>query len=141
MLNYLVRRSLKTRYSEIAKAICISNEWLEYPCEKPAKPRGCSQVICLSIPGYSFDYLDEDFEIRLSDGRVVQPMIEVVDSSGNTFEAEDGNRSGNFVGFQVRPNEAQGISLSDNRQSVTVRIRSEVAFECESIRWATKRMK
>jgi hypothetical protein len=122
MLNYLVRRSLKTRYSEIAKAVCISNEWLEYRCEKPAKPRGCYQVICLSIPGYSFDYLDEEVKIQLSDGRVVQPTIEVIDAAGNTFEAEDSQRAGNLVGFQVRSNTAKGISLSDDRENVTVRV-------------------
>ncbi len=99
------------------------------------------QVIQLSIPGYTFDYLVGDPEIRLSDGRVVQPIIEVLDVSGNIFATEDGHRSGDLVGFRVLPNETQGISLGIEHQKVTVRIRSEVAFECESIGWATKRMK
>ena len=141
MLNFLVRRSLRPYYSNIAGKIYVAGDWLEFSCVKPARPRRCMQHISLIIPGYRFDHLQEDFEIRLQDGRVVRPMIEVVDAIGNKFETEDGNRVGNLIGFHVIQHDGMSTSLSDNLQKVVVRIRSDEPFECESIDWVTKRLK
>ena len=116
MLNYLVRRSLRPRYSKIASKIHVANEWLEFPCVKPARPHGCSQHISLISPGYEFDLLQDNFVIQLPNGRVVRPMIEVVNAHGNTFVTEDSSRAGNLIGFRVKQCEALGTSLGDDLQ-------------------------
>lgn len=141
MLNYIVRQSLKPRYSPIATNIRITSEWREFQCEKPYKPKGFSQHITLKITGYECNNPEQDFEIRLKDGRIPRPEIEVIDERGVTLRAEDSQRVGNQIGFRILPNEAKNLSISNERQNLTVRIRSDEPFECESLDWKTKRMK
>ena len=141
MLNYIVRQMLKQRYSLIASHISVGPEWQEFSCEKPLKPRGFIQHIALKIAGYECFDPKHDVEIKLKDGRILQPIIEVVDANGITYSATDGQRVGSQIGFLIRPNEDTSLSISSERQYLTVRIRSEEPFECECIEWKTKRMK
>lgn len=138
MLNYLIRQSLKPRYSPIATNIGVGSEWQEFQCVKPHKPIGFSQHIALKIPGYECRDPLQNFEIKLKDERIVKPMIEVIDENGITFSAKDSQRVGNQIGFIVLPND---LSLSNEMQNVTVRIKSDEPFECERMEWKTKRLK
>ena len=141
ILNALVHHKLKPRYRVIAKDILISEHWAEFTTEKPAHPRGHTQNIFLSVPGYKFDMLAEEFNIKLSDGTIVDPEIQVLDGTGRIYDTEDGSRSGSTIGLSIRKNIETGTSISHSRQEVTVRIRSHKPFRCSAIGWVTKRMK
>ena len=141
LTNFWVRRSLRPKDTIIAKNLLVGDRWIALESQKPAKPKGHTQHVYLNIPGYEFDWQQRPFNIQLSDGTIVHPKIEVVDKVGNCYEAKDGTRWGNLVGFSLKPDSESNAPLSDDQQNVRLRICSAEPFKCAEIGWRTKRMK
>ena len=137
--NALVRRSLRPRYFVYGSNFMVGPDWAEMTGIKPERKRTDRQVVSLCIEGYEFDRDDDSLAIKLTDGRVVDPEVQVLDSSGNIFETEDGTRFGNTIGLSVLPR--GDIRLSSEKQEAVIRIRSNEPFLCRSIGWHTKRGK
>lgn len=137
--NFLVRRSLRPRYVMYGSDFMVGPDWTEMAGIKPKRKRTDRQVVLLCVEGYEFDRHDDFLAIKLTDGRVVAPEVQVLDSSGIIFETEDGTRFGNTIGLSVLP--CGDIRLSSEKQEAAIRIRSNEPFLCRSIGWHTKRMK
>ena len=137
--NFLVRRSLRPRYVAYGSDFMVGPDWIEMSGIKPVRRRTDRQHVSLRFEGYEFDRDDDTLTIKLSDGRIVVPEVQVLDSHGNIFETEDGVRFGSTIGLSVLP---RGDNrLSTEKQAVAIRIRSNEPFQCRSIGWHTKRMK
>src|SRR5688572_29894118 len=88
-LNALVRHRLKPRYLTIAEKVRVRGDWSEFPTVKPERRRNESQHIFLAVPEYEFDYPDGEFAIKLADGTIVNPQIQVEDALGRTYATRD----------------------------------------------------
>lgn len=140
-LNSLVHHQLKSRYTTIAENFHVEDEWKEFETEKPKRSKNERRNIFLKVSGYEFDRDDDECAIKLRDGTVLVPQIQVQDSSGRKYEARDTSRWGNLIGFAIERSEPSDPPLSDEQEHVTVRIRSDVPFACEKIGWSNKRPK
>ena len=125
---YQGRRSFDDR--EIKGPITLSSEWIEITPDKPLKPEREYQQIVLSL---SEPFLG-DFEakgVRLLDGSIITPQVQLVDQNGDTFDLKYG-------GFRGRMNiyYSNFDQLPKDREYRTVRIRSEKPINCKRILWS-----
>jgi hypothetical protein len=132
-LNAWVKHALKPLDQVIARNLVVTDNWLELATEKPATPPYHTQKLFLSIRGYKFNWEKKELGIKLPDGTIINPEIQIEDKSGNLYDTKGGTRSGNLIGFSGK--------TDSEKQRVIVRIRSDKPFECSSIGWRTKRMK
>lgn len=137
--NFLVRRKLRPKTTVYGSNFVVGPNWTEMSGIKPQRKGFERQHVFLCVEGYEFDRNDDRLDIKLVDGRIVVPEVQVVDSSGNIFDTEDGARFGNTMGLSVLP--IGENRLSSDKQQVVIRIRSEEPFQCRLIGWQTKRMK
>lgn len=106
----------------------LTPEWMQITLDKPLKPERDVQVIML--------YLEEpyvgDFEakaVRLPDGTLVQPEVQLLDTAGKTYALK-------YYGFFGR--QLVIFTLRDQlmgREYRTVRIRSDKPIHCRQIFW------
>ena len=106
----------------------LTPEWMQITLDKPLKPERDVQVIML--------YLEEpyvgDFEakaVRLPDGTLVQPEVQLLDTAGKTYALK-------YYGFFGR--QLILFTLSDQlmgRDYSTVRVRSDKPIRCKEIVW------
>jgi hypothetical protein len=106
----------------------LTPEWMQINLDKPLKPERDVQVIML--------YLEEpyigDFEakaVRLPDGTLVQPEVQLLDTAGKTYALK-------YYGFFGR--QLILFTLSDQlmgREYSTVRVRSDKPIRCKEIVW------
>lgn len=130
--------SVKTMHTSqtLAENIQISSEPTEITLEKPLKGKKLVQQIALSIEGYKPKITDQGFVIKLTDGTIVNPQIEVVDENGNVYPLEKNGRTftGNGDLVDVRFGGIDGMSVPGNLAYKTVRISSDKPFRC-NIYW------
>ena len=118
----------------IARNLSVTNEWTEVSIDPPVKPSYDHQAIYLRPVGFKVDLAVKGNEIRLPDGTVVEPEVEVYDENGKAFRM---HKSGfamareDYVEFWPEPT----WTLPKNRKYSSVRIRSDVPFVCESVSW------
>src|SRR5947209_6933963 len=110
---------------EIKGPVTISLDWLEITPDKPLKPERDVQEIMLSLePPFIGDF--EAKKIRLPDGSLVFPEVQLIDQNGNTFNLRWGGFRGHmnieFSNFDELPKD---------RGYRTVRIRSEKPISCK----------
>src|SRR5258708_34561661 len=70
----------------IAKNLKITQEWTEITVDPPLKPNKIVQEINLRIDNFREDRNSNNFEIKLPDGTVIDPELEIYDENGNKFE-------------------------------------------------------
>ena len=117
---------------EIAADIRVSREWSEILISPALTTNHRSQSIILKIENFNVDRNSNNFDVRLSDGTVVSPEIEIYDESGTRFEMRRGGFSmKRFDGVVFRPDG----DLPSEREYKKVRIRSDIPFNCEQIYW------
>jgi hypothetical protein len=106
----------------------LTPEWTEITLQTPLKPERDVQVIML--------YLEEpyigDFEakaVRLPDGTLVQPEVQLLDTAGNTYALKYYGFFGRKLIMFTLPDQLMG------RDYRTVRIRSDTRIRCQEIIW------
>ncbi len=71
----------------LAKNLTVTNEWTEINIDPPAKPVYSHQGINLRPVNFEVDRNNvKGIEIRLPDGTVVQPEVEIYDERGKRFQ-------------------------------------------------------
>lgn len=106
----------------------ITAEWMQITLDKPLKPERDVQVIML--------YLEEpyvgDFEakaVRLPDGTLVQPEVQLLDTAGKTYALKYYGFFGRQLIMFTLPDQLTGRDYS------TVRIRSDKPIRSKEIIW------
>jgi len=122
----------------LAKNLAITNDWAEIDIQPPVRPTYREQAIYLRPVDFKVDRDAKGFEVRLPDGTVVEPTVEIVDDHGNVFQLhKSGFAMGrnDYVEFTPGSDSKHFTELSPKRKYSKVRIRSDVPFVCESVRW------
>lgn len=106
----------------------LTPEWIEITLDKPLKPERDVQVIML--------YLEEpyvgDFEakaVRLPDGTLVQPEVQLIDTAGRTYSLKFWGFFGRKLILFTLSGELMG------REYSSVRVRSDKSFRSKEIIW------
>ena len=113
----------------ISRDATLTSEWTEITPLKPLKPEREQQEIIL----YLAEPFSGDFEakgVRVPDGSIVHPEVQLVDASGHIYNLE-------YYGF--RGHELIRFTLKDQlkgKEFRTVRIRSEKPIHCKEIIWS-----
>jgi hypothetical protein len=117
----------------LARNFDVTNEWKEIRIDPPVKPEYRHQALDLRPVGFTVDRTGKDSEIRLPDGTVVEPVVEIYDEHGNMFPLHKGGFTmgrNDYVDFTP----GTGI-LPSNGSYVYLRIRSDIPFVCDEILW------
>jgi hypothetical protein len=128
--------SVKTMHTSrtLAENVQISSEPTEISPEKPLEGKKGVQQIALLIDGYKPDIKDEDRHIKLADGTVVNPEIELVDENNNVHPLKISGRTFSENEVQVRFSGIDQLSVPRDLSYKSVRIRSDEQFRC-SVYW------
>ncbi len=118
--------------SPIAENIRVTREWTDITLSPALKATHKSQSLKLRIANFDLDSNPSVSEIKLQDGIVVRPEIEVYDETGQGQSMlHSGFGRKYFDAAVFRPT---GDLAADRRYS-KIRIRSDVPFTCEGIYW------
>jgi len=116
----------------IAKNISVSQEWTELHLDHPLTFKHRDQSLKLQIKDFSHERGSRTREIRLPNGTVINPEIEIVPDSGNAVKMQHtGFTYKYFDAIDFRPSD----SVQTNARYSVIRIRSDVPFYCEGIYW------
>src|SRR4029078_608762 len=69
----------------IAKNLKVTQEWSEVNIDPPLTPAQRVQEINLRIDNFKDDPTARDFKIKLSDGTIIEPEVELYDENGTKF--------------------------------------------------------
>src|SRR6185369_6212076 len=106
----------------------LTQEWMEFTPETPLKPERDVQAVML----YLAKPYEADLEmkgVRIPDGSLVKPEVQLVDTAGKTYSL-------NYYGLFGR--QLVIFTLRDQlmgREYRTVRIRSDKPIHCKQIFW------
>lgn len=141
-INYLVASSLKPIQQIIATNISVTSQWVEIIPESPMKVnKQMIQRLFLIIDGYEFDESNDNWQLKISDGTIVEPEIQILDEYGKVYDLHNGTRIGNLVGFYPKRNGDRFNGFPADRTYTKIRIRSNEPFLCSKIIWSNKRLK
>jgi hypothetical protein len=117
----------------LARNLPVTSEWTEVSIDPPVTPAYRQQTINLRPVNFEVDRNAKGFDIRLPDGRVVAPEVEIYDEKGNMFPLYK-------TGFAMGRSDYVVFKNYDMpfRRDTTyslLRIRSDMPFVCESIYW------
>lgn len=118
--------------SPIAENVLVTNEWTDINVAPGLEARHRSQSLNLRITGFDLGANNSLSEIKLPDGTVARPEIELYDEDGNrlTFRHIGFSRK-YFDAVVFKPVE----SMAKDRTYSRIRIRSNVPFTCQEIYW------
>jgi hypothetical protein len=117
----------------IAKSVDVTQEWTEVAIDPVVTPAKRVQEINLRIKDFREDRNSNTFDVRLPNGTVISPEIELYDEGGTKFEFH-------HSGFVMKTYDdvvfSPGVSaLPADRRYTRMRIRSSVPFSCDQIYW------
>ncbi len=120
----------------LATNLNVSNEWIEISPEPLLQTRRMVSEIAIALPNYRDDR--RGFEIKLSDGRIINPEIELIDVSGNVLEL--GNIGFNYTGSYdlIVFTPKGGVPKGEYK---TLRIRSDEPFTLDRMFWRERNLK
>lgn len=138
LLNPLVRylMSKKQIRRKIANNVFISSEWIEIEVKPPMKVKKNFQAVLLHIEGCWTSLFSKEKGVKLSNGTVITPKVEMIDEYGNKYFLKSGMSFGmpddncekmilSEIGFRK--------NLPNDRKYTAVRIFSDQPFLCKSI--------
>lgn len=119
----------------VSGPVSLSAQWTEFVPPKPLRPTKQSQEIVLDVDpseGLVEDNLHSD-RMQLSNGVLLRPQIQLVDSQGNIFNAEVSR-------YPVPSRYRNGLSgyvsnLPQDREFTKVRVRSDSPVRLSRIVW------
>jgi len=118
--------------SPVAENIAVGPEWVEIAIEPGLGAKHRSQTLNLRIENFAIDSNQKISEIRLVDGTVITPEIEIYDDEGQKLTTRHiGFGRKHFDAVVFRPDG----DLNADKRYPKIRIRSAVPFMCEGIHW------
>jgi hypothetical protein len=127
-------------YLEIANNLGVSSEWIDITPQKPLTAKKDCNEIFLSIDGYLYNHEKPFDQIKMPDGTVVKPEIQMVDQDGIAYPMTFGCRVGNSLGFRGVPSTKRDRSVR-NRVYMKVGIRSDKPVTLSKVSWVCSDMK
>ena len=121
----------------IAKNVLITPDWLEITIDPAVKPVKRAQYINVRIKDFKVDRRARGFDIKLADGTVVEPDVELYDEFGNKFEFHHSGfvmKTYDDIAFTPGPRK-QFMTLPSDRKYTKLRIRGDIPFSCDQIYW------
>jgi hypothetical protein len=121
----------------IAKSVMVTREWTEIDIDPSVTPAKRAQYINLRINDFKVDRNSNSFDIKLPDGKIVAPEIELYDEFGQSFEFHHSGfamKAYDDVTFTPGPSN-QMVKLPADRKYTKLRIRSDIPFSCDQIYW------
>lgn len=119
----------------VSGPVSLSSQWTEFIPGKPLRPLKQSQEIVLDVDP-SEGLIEDNLHlkrIQLSNGLLLRPQIQLVDSQGNVFDAEVSR-------YPVPSLYKNGISgyvssLPQDREFTKIRVRSDSPVRLSRIVW------
>lgn len=119
----------------VSGPVTIQTQWTEFVPSKPLRPTKQSQEIVLDVDP-SEGLVEDNFNLdrmQLSNGVLLHPQIQLVDSQGNVFNAEVSR-------YPVPSRYKNGLSgyvsnLPKDREFTKVRVRSDSPVRLSRIVW------
>jgi hypothetical protein len=108
--------------------ITLSPEWLELEPEQPLKPSRQVQMIVL-VTSESFEPDFDSRGIRLEDGAIAVPQIQILDQDGNRYDLTTQTVSGTTEVSYWK------AGLPADRVYTKVRLRSNHSISCARVLW------
>ena len=131
----LYRKSNPFLKRQIAGPVTIGSEWLEITPEEPLKPeREIHEVILIFATPYEPD--NQSWGIRLPDGSLVIPEVQLVDQNGGTYKLRVGAIGKDAIAFSMRDPISHQEILPKDKLYPTVRIRIDKSIQCSKIIWS-----
>jgi hypothetical protein len=130
LIFYAMITSLSER--EIAGATTSNSEWLEIKPDPPLKPSKRNQYLVLDVAS-PYELEDRSWGVRLPDGSIITPEVQLVDEYGNTFNLDRPSMFSPTSHFTQR-----GFSMWDlpkDRVYRAVRIRSDKPIQYSRVIW------
>lgn len=121
----------------VATDVSITSEWIELASDSSIKPEKQVQEVVFVIDGYKTDFRDNSFQIKLPNGTVVNPEVQIFDENGNAYELMHSGFTNNDITFTPKTN---GGFLKDRNYS-KLRIRSDKPFQVSRIIWRNRNLK
>jgi len=119
---------------DVARDVTISSDWVEITLERPLEAERQIQYLIIDITTpYKPDY--QSWGLRLSDGSVVTPQIQLVDEQGNVYDLTHNALDEKSIGFSKRDPVSHAIDLPKGRKYPKVRIRCDKPIHCSRIYW------
>jgi hypothetical protein len=120
----------------IARNVRVTSEWQEIVIDPPVSAHDRDQFIMVSAENIDFHAHNFDGVYR-TDGTVLHPEIELVDEQGVTQSLRLGGLGQGHFGVDAEFRASENTDgFRRNRKFVTLRIRSDVQFDCWQIEWA-----
>lgn len=121
---------------EIARDIEITREWTEIIPPSPMKIKRNFQSVGLELNGAAV--LMETNELRLPNGKIIEPILQIQGSDGNWYDLETSSYTTSRTDIEndlVYVNLATFRVESDQKEYLKVRIRSNEPFTCSKVIW------
>jgi hypothetical protein len=112
---------------EIAGPTIISSEWLEIVPDQPLRTERQIQYLVLDVAD-PFEPVYESWSLRLKDGSLVQPKVQLIDESGKVYDLTSPALDEKGIGFR-------NSDLPQDRAYRTVLIRSDKPIHLSRIYW------
>jgi len=120
----------------LARNLMVTATWQELVFHDPPVPAKTEQAITLrKRAGDVADAAPGDWKVRLKDGTMVMPEIEIHDDRGNQFQLHV--YAVDYFHIWFGP---AGGSFPKDRVYTKIRIRSEIPFRCTIAWFCTKRI-
>lgn len=119
---------------EISGPVTIGPDWLEITPQEPLKPeREVNAVNLIFATEYKPDYQANG--LRLSDGALVVPEVQLIDQAGKTYVLGIESMGAKGMGFASFNPASHLENLPKDKIYPTVRIRCSKPIECSKIVW------
>jgi hypothetical protein len=112
---------------EIAGPTTISSEWLEIMPEQPLRVERQIQYLTLDVAD-PFEPVYDNWSLRLNDGSVVRPEVQLVDEHGSVYNLTSPALDNKGIAFG-------NSDLPSDRVYPVVRIRSDKPIKLSRIYW------
>ena len=140
--KYLINKNRIRR--KIAADILISSEQIEIEVHPPMKIKKNFQAILLEIEGCWQSLIDKKSGLRLANGMIINPQVEITDEFGNKYTLKSGMSFGepddNCEKFLISEIGFRG-KLPEDRNYTMIRIVSDSPFLCNTVSWYDYNMK
>ncbi len=124
---------------ELANNLSASQQWQEIVPSKPLRLEKCNQYVAIKKGQGDVEdvfSIKEWDKIKLFNGEVVKPEIEIIDEHNNIYSLETTMLQRDVIGFSPKDT----IGFPKHRVYKKVRIRSDKPFHCMMI-WLCTRCK
>jgi len=121
----------------VATDVLVSPEWTEITPGSSMKVNRQIQAVVLIIDDYRHNASDKIWQIKLPDGTVVKPEVQIFDEYGNVYDLHDSGRSNHDINFTPK----SSAEFPEDRNYTKIRIRSDKPFQISKVIWRNRNLK